>query len=219
MKTFAFKHTILRGLAVLAFTATLTTSALAQSLTTFKALPSSKMKIDGTSTIHDWTIEGNIIGGSFEIDSTFPVEPAAAAPKPGKVNAKGNVVIPVRSLKSEKTSMDAVMQQAMKYDQFPKIEYKLTELTFTGMDEATKALKFDSKGDLTVAGVTKPAAFPISMERVAGGKLKFSGTTKVKMTDHGVTPPAPKIALGMIKTGDEVTLTFEWNLSKPAPAN
>jgi hypothetical protein len=32
----------------------------------------------------------------------------------------------------------------------------------------------------------------------------------VKMTDFGIEPPAPKIALGAIKTSDDVKLTFEW---------
>ena len=51
-------------------------------------------------------------------------------------------------------------------------------------------------------------------------KLKISGTTPLKMTDYKVEPPAPKIALGLIKTGDDVKLIFEWMLGqrKAAPA-
>ena len=37
-------------------------------------------------------------------------------------------------------------------------------------------------------------------------KLKVTGNTKLKMTDFKVEPPSPKIALGLIKTGDEVKL-------------
>jgi hypothetical protein len=37
------------------------------------------------------------------------------------------------------------------------------------------------------------------------------------MTDFKIDPPAPKIALGMIKTGDDVKLIFEWMVAqKPA---
>jgi hypothetical protein len=32
----------------------------------------------------------------------------------------------------------------------------------------------------------------------------------MKMTDFKIEPPAPKIALGAIKTGDEITISFEW---------
>ena len=30
------------------------------------------------------------------------------------------------------------------------------------------------------------------------------------MTTFEVKPPAPKIALGMIKTGDDIKVSFEW---------
>ena len=33
----------------------------------------------------------------------------------------------------------------------------------------------------------------------------------VKMTSFGIQPPAPKIALGLISTGDDVKIAFEWN--------
>jgi hypothetical protein len=47
--------------------------------------------------------------------------------------------------------------------------------------------------------------------------LKFSGTTALKMTDFGIQPPAPSLALGLIKTGDDVKITFEWLTAKAAP--
>jgi hypothetical protein len=30
------------------------------------------------------------------------------------------------------------------------------------------------------------------------------------MTEFGIKPPAPAIGLGLIKTGDDVKITFEW---------
>ena len=39
------------------------------------------------------------------------------------------------------------------------------------------------------------------------------------MTSYKVDPPAPKLALGLIKTGDDVKLVFEWVLAqRKAPA-
>jgi hypothetical protein len=34
------------------------------------------------------------------------------------------------------------------------------------------------------------------------------------MTSFGIQPPAPKIALGLISTGDDVKLTFDWVTAK-----
>jgi polyisoprenoid-binding protein YceI len=70
---------------------------------------------------------------------------------------------------------------------------------------------FDSKGELAVAGVTNKVAFPVTMTRVDKNKMKTTGATSVKMTSFGIQPPAPKVALGLISTGDDVKITFEWN--------
>lgn len=172
----------------------------------------SSMKIDGTSTIHDWTVECKVIGGFMELESNFPLDPAQEAPKDLKVSPKVEVVIPVRQLKSGKSMMDTVMHNAMKAEQNPKIEYKLLEMTPKG--KADSGMKFGTKGTITCSGVTKTNEFDVVISKVEGGKLKVSGVTKVKMTDFGIEPPAPKIALGAIKTADDVKLTFEW-LTQP----
>ena len=44
----------------------------------------SKMKINGTSTLHDWTVECGVIGGFMELDATFPdgsATPSAVTPR------------------------------------------------------------------------------------------------------------------------------------------
>ena len=82
----------------------------AENWTRYNAQPTgSKVKIEGTANIHDWTMEGKIIAGYVELDPAFD-----SPPKPGKVSARALVSIPVRSLNSDKASMDSVMQQAMK---------------------------------------------------------------------------------------------------------
>ena len=75
-------------------------------LATFSAEPiryeaepgGSKMKIDGTSTLHDWTVECGVIAGFMELDATFPDGSAT----PIAVTPRVEVSIPVRQLKSGK---------------------------------------------------------------------------------------------------------------------
>lgn len=187
----------------------LVTTVSAQTMTKFEAQPGSKVKIEGTSTVHDWTVDGGIIGGSLELDSKFTSDPTKAAP--GKIAAKVEATIPVRSVKSGKKSMDDIMHAAMKQPLFPKIEYHLTELTLKETPKSADGpYTFDSKGELSLAGVTNKVAFPVTMTRT-DKSMKTTGTTSVKMTSFGIQPPAPKIALGLITTGDDVKLTFEWN--------
>ena len=207
MKKFTFTSTL--GLvALLVFT----TAASAQTLVRYESQPGSKMRMDGTSTIHDWHAESQLIGGFIELDAALLDAPDKA--KPGKVAAKGETFVAVRSLKcSSGKAMDAVMQEAMKEKENPRITFKLVELTLKEV-KGTQ-VNFEAKGSLTVSGVTKDITFPVSLlRRVDQSRIAFSGTTAMKMTDFKITPPAPTAAIGLIKTGDDVKLTFEWVMAK-----
>jgi polyisoprenoid-binding protein YceI len=175
----------------------------------------SKMSIDGTSTIHDWTMVSVNVGGYLETDPKFP-ESALTDPQAAKPTV--SVFMPVRSFKSEFRKMDQVMQEKMKEAEFKRIEYKLIELKPKSPAGTTGALKFDAIGALTIAGTTKTNSMPVAIERIEGGKLKITGATALKMTEYGVEPPAPKIfGMPTISTGDEVKLTFEWLTAPKAP--
>lgn len=195
---------LLIGTLAMAFVATV----FAQSLARFEAKPGSKVKIEGTSTVHDWAVEGGIIAGAMELDPKFVSEPTKA--QPGKVEAKAETTIPVRTIKSGKSLMDSVMHNALKLQQHPQIRYRLTELTLKETPKSADGpFLFDSKGELAVAGVTNKVAFPVTMTR-ANGVVKTTGSTDVKMTSFGIQPPSPTGSFGLIKTGDDVKLTFEW---------
>src|SRR5215510_14869804 len=136
-------------------------SLLAQDLTRYRAQTTgSKMKIDGDSTTHKWTVECLIVGGFLELDPAFAADPQKAAP--GKVNAKASVIVPVLQLKSDKKAMDDVMHAVLKADKFPRIEYRLTELTLKEAPKSADApVALESKGSLIVAGVTNQITMPV----------------------------------------------------------
>jgi len=188
--------------------ALLATAALNAETIRYQAQQGSKVKIDGTSTMHDWTVESGIIGGYIEFDSNFPLDTS----KPTgdlKVTPKVEVSIPVSSIKSGKTLMDEVMHDAMKMKDYQKIQYTLKEMK-PKERKAGDPLVFDTKGELTIAGVKKDVDMVVTMEPAAGNKLKTTGSKTLKMTEFGIKPPAPAIGLGLIKTGDDVKITFEW---------
>ena len=75
---------------------------------------------------------------------------------------------------------------------------------------STGALQFEAVGALTIKGTTKTHTMPVTIEK-KDGKIKVTGKTALKMTDYGVKPPAPTIAgMSLIKTGDDITIAFEW---------
>jgi len=173
----------------------------------------SKSKIEGTSTIHDWTMESSVVGGYMEVDAKFPesalTDPAAAKPK---VEA----FMPVRSFKSYNKRMDEVMQEHMNEPKHKKIEYKLIDLKPKSVAGATGALQFDATGVLTINGTAKTNTMPVTIEK-KDGKIKVTGSTSLKMSDFGVKPPAPSIGLGLIKTGDDIKVSVEWLTAPKAP--
>jgi hypothetical protein len=188
------------------------------------AKPGSKMRIEGTSNIHDWQVEGKLIGGFIEVDENFPLEPGKEA-KPGKVEIKGEVFIPVRSMASiekdgrpYKTSMDDIMYEKLLEPANKRIYFFPSELTLkeTAKDKSAPYV-YEAKGKLAVAGVTNEVSFPVNVVPLGGDdkKIKISGSTNVKMSQYKIEPPAPKIALGFIKTGDDVKLIFDWVVGPP----
>jgi polyisoprenoid-binding protein YceI len=175
----------------------------------YEAQPAgSKVKMEGTSTIHDWTVESTNLGGFIEADSNFP-ESALQDPKAAKPAVQ--VSIPVSTLKSYATAMDEVMQDHLNMEKYPLIEYRLIELKPKSAAGATGPLLFDAVGALTVSGATCTNTMPVTIQRMGKTKIKVTGSTPLKMTDFDVVPPAPRI-LGMpvIKTGDDIKISFEW---------
>jgi hypothetical protein len=199
--------------------------ALAADSTLYTSRSGSKMRIEGTSSVHDWQCESPFIGGSLEVGPGFPGEPGAAA-KPGKIDAKGEVFITVRSLKSlEKDgkpysdAMDERVYEAIEASKYPKISFYVTGLTLKEPAASKdKPYVFDATGNLVLHGVTNSVSMPVNVMPVADKKVKISGTTTVKMTAFKIDPPAPKLALGLIKTGDDVKVIFDWMIAPRQPA-
>lgn len=203
------KHKLLNHFLCLAFVVFAATATAADKVR-YRSSPPGMMKIDGTSTIHDWSATTKLIGGSFLCDSSVSLADTKKL-KPGKFDGTVSAIMPANSFScSSGSKMDEVMRKAMNADKHKLISYKSTELTVKSVN-ADGSVVLGSKGTLTVSGVAKPISMDVIMTASDGGKkVAFAGKTSVKMTDHGIKPPAPSVGLGLIKTGDEVTLTFEW---------
>jgi len=180
----------------------------AQNTIHYDAQPGSKIRIDGTSTFHDWTAEANMIGGFMEVDPAFDADLKTLTTTP-----KVEVTILVRQLKNPKNepTMDKRMHSELKQQDHPSIQYRLLNLTPKTDATAGSASQFDAKGELTISGVTRTNSMAVSFERIDKSKIKVKGATALKMSDYGIKPPS---FLGAMRTGDEVKLTFEWITAK-----
>jgi polyisoprenoid-binding protein YceI len=161
----------------------------------FELVPSeSKLIINGTSNLHDWTITSSSFGGSITFDdvSTGSIK-----------NLK--LVVPSISLKSGKKGMDKNTYKALKTDDFENIKFLLIEVTSINNSD-TNNYNIEVKGDLSIIGNTKkiPVKFNILIN---SSNVCIEGSKKIKMTDFGVEPP--KALFGTITTGDEITIDYK----------
>ncbi len=169
-------------------------------------LPSTGLILKGTSTLHDFECKTSSIEGSLDFD-----------PESGHFLA-ADLKIPVKSIHSESTSMDDNMYEALKSDENPNIEF-----TFLKYDSAagSVSLKKDSTfhitGKLAIAGKEKEVDLEVIVKEKGNGVYSVKGEKKLLMTDYGIKPP--KFMLGVLKTGNEVTIDFNLDLKEAAPGN
>ncbi len=191
-------------------------SLLAEPLVHYDQKPGSKLRLEGTSVIHDYAAETKLIHGFLEVGSNFPTEPGNTV-KPGKVEATGQASVAVRQLYSGDDKLDEKMWGMLKMEKFPMIVFQIKELTLKELAKDTNSpYVFDANGDLEVGGVTNKISMPVNVFLLPDKKIKVTGTKPLKMTDFGIEPA--KLILPAFKTSDDVTIKFEWILGPRKPA-
>lgn len=141
---------------------------------------SSKISVDGTSPMHDWTMTSSA--------STF----SGAVSGNSITNVKFSM--PVKNLKSTKGKMmDNKAYEALKADKHSNITFSAATLNVG---------KSNIAGKLTIAGVTKDVSFPVTVTK-NGASYQISGTENLKLSDFGLARPG---FMG-VKTGDALKVT------------
>lgn len=159
-------------------------------------LTESKLVVDGTSNLHDWTIEAKAMSGK-----------ASATIETGDLKALKNLdfSVEVEQLKSGKSGMDKNTFKALKSTSHKNISFKLVKVVkMTTVSDNNYTI--ETQGDLTIAGTTKRINQTFTVKLI-GKKMVFSGKQKIDMTVYGVEPP--KALMGTIKTGKDVTVDFK----------
>jgi hypothetical protein len=179
------------------------------------------VSIKGNNNLHDWEIQGDVLDGFAEFGTGFPIATGQTV-KLGKIPAQMEGFIPVRSLlhPGRITSIENVVYHALRESTYPHILFRFDELVLKTLPESKDApYFFDSRCELAVAGVTNQISMPIGVLPVGGKQLKITGSTSIKMTDWGIKPPEARAsANSVIRTADEVKVSFEWFVGPKAAA-
>jgi len=166
----------------------------------------SNLLINGTSSVHDWTMEADNIKCEFEMDlNNQKVQ-----------NITGiSFSVAVKDLKSESDLMDRKAHDALKAEKSPVITFTQT-LPATLTSASAGNISGKVTGNLSIAGKVKKVEVTFS-GKIVNDKLVVTGKLPVKMSDFEVEPPVAM--LGALKTGDAVTLEYSFEFTPDLTSN
>lgn len=163
-----------------------------------------KLTIEGTSTLRSWTCEAT--------GYTLTPEPArgfeAGVLKGEKALKRVTLTVPVASIECGNGTMNEHLRKALREKDHPQITYTLAAYELA---EAEGGVAVASDGLLTIAGAERPIAMDVAVTADGAGGVRIRGEQEIRMTDFGVKPP--KLMLGTLKVGDEVTIAFDMPLA------
>lgn len=162
----------------------------------FVLAPGTDIKVEGTSTLHDWEMVSKGARGQATIELN--------GSKLATVSDL-NVSLEAGSLKSGKGQMDDIAHETLEAKKHPQISFELKEVQQI-TDDAIKAA-----GNLTIAGNTRPVVMVVNY-KVNGNAISFTGTKDIKFTDFKIDPP--KAMFGTIKTGNDLKLSMNATFKK-----
>ena len=169
---------------------------IASGQTNYKQSGDSYITIAGTSTLHEWTmtsLETSIQAG-FELDATgVPTQLKSLV-----------ATVPSGSLKSAHRAMDKNAYSALKTEKYKAISFSLASTT-------VQKNIFTCVGNLSIAGATKAITLDATCEVKPNKTLNCTGKKAIKMSDYQVE--APSFMFGTVKTGDEITVSFNVELA------
>ena len=159
----------------------------------FAIVPSlSRIGFDAKSTLHDFSGVTTAIEGELTANLAKPGEGCG-----GAVRAK------TASLDTGLADRDEAMREILEPAKFPELRFDWSAFQATSVDAAAQKLSGVAVGRLTIHGVAREIAMPVTVAVDASKRLAIDGQTRVKMSDFGVRPPSK---LGLISVEDEATL-------------
>lgn len=155
----------------------------------------SKLSVTGTSTLHDWecvveTFKGSITA-QIENNEIVAID-------------RFNFQFQVEDLKSGKSAMDKKTYEALKEKKNPVISY-------SGSAVVVNNHTATFSGTMNIAGTKKELTTKVKID-YSNGKISLSGEKGFKLTDFNIEPPTAMF--GTIKTGNEVAIHYNIQLSK-----
>jgi hypothetical protein len=163
---------------------------------TYKPAGNSYVTVTGTSTLHDWEMRSENLSGEAIFNTGATGSPESLESVMFKLNKT--------TLKSDKSGLDKRAYQAMNSSRHPEIIFRTN-----GSNNIRKSgdkYIVNTKGELTIAGVTRQVSVDATCINGDDEKLVCSGSRILKMSDFNIDPPV--MMMGTLRTGDEITINY-----------
>ncbi|HZI04149.1 MAG TPA: YceI family protein, partial [Archangium sp.] len=170
-------------------------------------LPGGELAIDGKSTVRDFTCKSKGMDARFtpgESGGELTLEQLTGALREVQLE------IPIRKLDCANGTMNEHMHGALLMAQHPIIRFRMSGYEAGAAKDGQVPLRI--RGELTMAGVTRPIDLVARATSASEGKLRVQGQYPLRMTDWGVRPPT--LMLGTLKVGDSVVVRFDFALAR-----
>lgn len=159
------------------------------------------LKIEGTSNVHDWSMEAEQVTGTALVQF-------------GENGLEGfdqvNVSVQSKKIESGKRIMNNKTYDALEADDYPRIRYEL--ISVSNLQSSGDQFSGKATGKLEIAGKSSIVTIPFQGTIVNGNTFKVKGDFALKMTDFGIDPPTAM--LGTLKTGNQLTLNYEFTFNQ-----
>lgn len=153
-------------------------------------------EVTGTSTVHDWSMKSTEGTGSANLILTDS--------KLTDIKSL-TITLDAESIKSSKTSMDEVAYEALDTKNHKTVRYVLKSAD--KLNETT----WDFTGTYTIAGVSRDFKTQVRITANENGNFTLKGSNRVTFGDFEMAPPTA--ALGVVRTGKDLTILFNITLT------
>ena len=170
-------------------------SAYAQTQS-FRPGPGSYVTVTGTSTLHDWEMKSETMTSEVVFSTNDSGSPESLESVMLRLSKK--------TLRSDKSGLERRAYDAMNANHHPEIVF-LTNGSGS-LQKRGDQYQVSSRGELTVAGVTRQVSVDAICINGDDERLVCSGSTRLKMSDFNIDPPV--MMLGALRTGDEITINY-----------
>lgn len=191
------------ALVVLALPALSLSASPAGASVRFAPAEAAKLAVEGTSTVRPFKCDARAV----KLNARGSGESVAGAIPD---LAAGTLEIATADLDCANNTMNDHLRTALVAKEHPTIRFSLTKQEAGAASGDGVSMKLHGK--LTLSGQTHPVVVEGVATAAGEGTLRFQGSHRLNMTEWGVKPP--RLMLGTLKVGDEVTISYDVVLAK-----